>query len=178
LLERDAQTVAGEFSVRAADNQVFRFQFDRKTDVERDQQTIEVARLEPGENVEVTADSPGSALHYARSVHALPSPAPRLVSAGRIRTTRNPIDRIIPAGALAFSGVVSRLNDERVILHTRASGDQTILLRQDTRYVDNGDVVEPADLKPNMRVFVRAGKTLYNEIEAYQVVWGQILIPH
>jgi len=179
LLERDAQTVSGEFSVRVADNQVFRFQFDGKTQVERDQQSIEVARLQPGDSVEVATDSQGAALRYAGSVRVLPSPAPPLmVSAGRVRTLRNPIDRIIPAGTLAISGVVSRLNQERVILHTRASGDQTILLRQDTRYVDNGDVVEQTDLKPNMRVFVRAGKTLYNEIEAYQVIWGQILRPH
>jgi hypothetical protein len=37
--------------------------------------------------------------------------------------------------------------------------------------------VEAAELKPNMRVFVKAGRTLYNEIEAYQVIWGQILMP-
>jgi hypothetical protein len=38
-------------------------------------------------------------------------------------------------------------------------------------------MVEPADLKPNMRVFVRAGRNLYNEVEAYQVIWGTILMP-
>ena len=36
LLERDSQSSSGEFSVRAADNQVFRYQFDRKTYVERE----------------------------------------------------------------------------------------------------------------------------------------------
>jgi hypothetical protein len=25
---------------------------------------------------------------------------------------------------------------------------------------------------------VRAGKDLYNEVEAYQVIWGSILSPH
>jgi len=179
LLERDPQTITGEFSLRAADNQVFRFRFDGKTSVEREQRSIEVARLEPGEEIEVATDVQGSLLRYATGVQVLRSPTPpRLLSAGRVRIYRNPIDRVIPAGTLAFSGVVSRLNGERVILHTRASGDQTILLRQDTRYVDNGDVVDSTDLKPTMRVFVRAGKTLYNEIEAYQVVWGQILMPH
>jgi hypothetical protein len=28
-----------------------------------------------------------------------------------------------------------------------------------------------------MRVFVRAGKDVYQQIEAYQVVWGTILTP-
>jgi hypothetical protein len=28
-----------------------------------------------------------------------------------------------------------------------------------------------------MHVFVRAGKSLYDEIEAYQVVWGDMMSP-
>jgi hypothetical protein len=28
-----------------------------------------------------------------------------------------------------------------------------------------------------MRVFVRAGKNLYEQVEAYQIIWGQILEP-
>ena len=41
VLECDAQNASGELSVRAADNQVFRYQFDRKTYAERDQKLIE-----------------------------------------------------------------------------------------------------------------------------------------
>ena len=51
-------------------------------------------------------------------------------------------------------------------------------LRQDTRYLRDGEVVDANDLQPNMRVFVRAGRTFYNELEAYQVIWGRILMPH
>jgi hypothetical protein len=43
--------------------------------------------------------------------------------------------------------------------------------------LENGDIVDPSALKLNMHVFVRAGKTLYGELEAYQVVWGGILRP-
>ena len=28
-----------------------------------------------------------------------------------------------------------------------------------------------------MRVFVRAGKDVYQQVEAYQVIWGTILTP-
>ena len=52
---------------------------------------------------------------------------------------------------------------------------------------DGADVLTPsedvvaspplASLKPNMRVFVRAGKDLYDQVEAYQVIWGKILDP-
>ena len=184
LLERDPQTTSGEFAVRAGDNQVFRFLFDGQSYVERDQQPIEVARLQPGELVEVVSDEKAdSLLRYARSIHVLPSPAPpRPLSQGRVRAYRSSADRLtseraIPAGALAFSGVVFRLNSDHVVLHTRAAGDQTILLRQDTRYLEDGDLVSSSQLQPNMRVFVRAGRTLYNEIEAYQVIWGTILQP-
>ena len=38
-------------------------------------------------------------------------------------------------------------------------------------------LVDAATLKPNMRVFVRAGKDLYDQVEAYQVIWGTILDP-
>jgi len=179
LLERDAQSTAGELSVRAADKQVFRYRFDAKTYVERDEQTIDVSRLRPGEMVEVVSDgAPASPLRYARTIHVLPVPPPVRPSQGRVRANRAPVDRAIPYGALALAGVVFRLNADRVVLHTRQGGDQTILLRQDTRYLRDGEVVDANDLQPNMRVFVRAGRTFYNELEAYQVIWGRILMPH
>jgi hypothetical protein len=43
--------------------------------------------------------------------------------------------------------------------------------------LDGGEVVDAAALKPNTRVFVQAGKTFYDQVEAYQVVWGEILGP-
>jgi hypothetical protein len=179
LLERDTDGTAGEFSVRAPDNQVYRYQFDRKTYVERDEQMIDVKRLEPGEGVEVVSDIvPGLVLRYARTIHVLPQPKPpRASAAARLRALRPAPDRTMPLGNLTFSGVVFRVTGERIVLHTREGGEQSLLLRKDTRYVQNGEMVEAADLKPNTRVFVRAGKDLYDQVEAYQVVWGTILDP-
>jgi len=184
LIERDPQVDSGELSVRDANNQVFRFLFDGKTSVERDQQSINVSRLQPGYSVEVGSDEvPGSLLRYARTIHVSSAPAsPRTLSQARVRPFRNSADRVMITdrahayGAIALSGVVFRVSPERVVLHTR-DGDQTFLLRPDTRYLDDGDDVSLVELKPNMRVFVRAGKTLYNELEAYEVIWGNILQP-
>lgn len=184
LLERDAQTASGEFSVRLADSEVLRYRFDGRTRVERDRQGIDVARLRPGDTVEVLShDIAGSPLRYASAIRVESTDEPpepvHAVPLGRIRSSyRNSIDRFLPTATLAFSGVVLRSNPEHVILHTRDGVEQTILLRPDTRYLEDGNVVEAGALKPNMRVFIRAGRTLYNEIEAYQVVWGQILMPH
>ena len=63
VLECDAQSASGELSVRAADNQVFRYLFDGKTYAERDQKLIPASRLLPGEKVEIVSDlSPGLTL--------------------------------------------------------------------------------------------------------------------
>ena len=182
LLERDAQVDSGELSVRAADNQVYRFQFDRKTYVEREDQLIDVARLRLGDKVEVVSDKlPASAWRYARTIHVIEDPPPpRPVTAGRLRGYRSPTERTVPTvptGNLTFSGVVRRLSGERLVLHTRDGGEQAVLLRQDTRYLENGELVDFAALAPNLRVFVLAGKDLYEQVEAYQVIWGKILEP-
>jgi hypothetical protein len=62
-----------------------------------------------------------------------------------------------------------------LVLHLRGGDVQTILLRKDTRFLKDGEAMEYADLRSNMRVFVRAGKDIYQQVEAYQVVWGNIL---
>ncbi len=177
LLERDSQT-SGEFSVRAPDNQVYRYQFDRKTYVERETHMIDVQHLAPGEKVEVVADLvPGSVLRYARTIHVLEdAPPPRTLTGGRSRAYRPP-ERAVQTGTLTYSGVVFRLTSDKLILHTRDEGDQSILLRKDTRFLENGEIVDASSLKPNTRVFVRAGKDLYDQVEAYQIVWGKIMDP-
>ncbi len=179
LLERDLNTNAGEFSVRVTDNRVFRYQFDRKTYVERDDQLVDVQRLQPGDRVEVVSDEvAGSPLRYARTVHVLSDQPPRPTLTARPRTGRPSYaaDRTLPTGNLTYSGVVFRLTNEQLVIHTR-TGDQSLLLRKDTRFVQNGEIVDAAELKPNVRVFVRAGKDLWDQVEAYQVIWGRILDP-
>jgi len=190
LLERDAQTDDGEFSVRAAGNQVVRYRFDAKTYVEREERPIDVPRLRPGEKVEVLSDPlSGSLLRYARTIHVIdPAPPPRAATRPGSRLDPALTPAVSPAlgppheplfarGDMTFSGVVSRLSDGRLVLRTRSAGEQTFLLRQDTRFVADGEKVPAAELKTNMRVFVRAGKDVFGHVEAYQVVWGGILLP-
>lgn len=203
LLERDAPALEGQFSIRAEDNQVYRYRFDTKTYVVADGRLTSVAVLTPGERVEVISDSvEGSVLRYARDIHVVADapPVPRarpvgtlgsyglgsttlgssgLGSASRSLSTFDPLSRYypsMPVGDLTFAGVVYRVTGEHVVLHTRL-GDQTILLRRDTRYIRDGEQVDSALLKPNMRVFVRGGKDLWDQVEAYQVFWGEILQP-
>ncbi len=182
LLERDGQA-AGQFSVRLATNEVLRFRFDTLTAVERDRQVIDVPRLKPGEKVEVVWDPiPGLMLRHARSVQVVPDPSaaspPRPPSLSRARSAnRLAEERLLPTGNLTYSGVVSRMNGDRIVLHTRDGREQSLILRKDTRYLLNGDLVDAAVLKLNTMVFVRAGRDMWDQVEAYQVIWGKILAP-
>jgi hypothetical protein len=128
----------------------------------------------------VTVDSdavPGSLLRYAHNIRVWNAPAQLTLADNRVKPgTFSLLERLPQNGNLTFAGVVSRLDSQSLVLRTRA-GEQTLLIRRDTRYVDNGDTVEAAQLHPNMRVFVRAGRNLYEQVEAYQVIWGSILDP-
>jgi hypothetical protein len=176
VLECDSRP-AGEISIRNADNQVLRYQFDRKTYAERNNQLIEASHLAPGEKVEILSDREREyTLRYARTIHVIqPVPPPRPLTMGRYRAPA--AEPTLPSTTTTYSGVISQLTGDHVVLHTREAGDLSILLRKDTRFLEDGQIVEAAKLKPTMRVFVRAGKDVYQQIEAYQVVWGTILTP-
>jgi hypothetical protein len=178
VLECDARPT-GELSIRTVENQVLRYRFDPKTYAERDKRMIEASRVAPGDRVEVVSDRlAGSMVRYARTIHVIePTPPPRPLTQGRLRAYNPKLDTV-RTGNLTYSGVVYGLNATRVLIHTREAGDLAIQLRKDTRYLKDGVMVEAADLQPNMRVFVRAGKDLYDEVEAYQVIWGRILTPN
>lgn len=180
LLECDTAMAAGQFSIRDASNQVFRFAYDGKTYFEREKERSNAAGLRKGDLLEIVSDvSPESILRYARTVHVMePERAPRPSTSGRFRSYRSPIEPWLPMGNLTFSGIVRRLNDQRLVLRTRVGGEKIIRLRSDTRYLKDGSQVEFSTLQPNTRVFIRAGQNLDDDVEAYQVVWGQILDPN
>jgi hypothetical protein len=169
----------GEFTVRTADNQLFHYRFDAKTYVEREDRLIDVARLDPGDKVEVLSDEgPASAVRYARTIHViLREPPRRPRSQDPFTMRRAAVEPYLPLSTMSLAGVVTSLGPDWLILHTREAGNQTVLLRRDTRYLGDGELVEHSDLRPNMRVFIRAGRNLFNEVEAYQIIWGQILEP-
>lgn len=180
LLERDASP-AGEFSLRASDNHVLRYRYDAGTKADREGQSLDVPRLRPGDHIEViseaAADDP---LPHARTVHvsvpvATPVTAHRPATPGRLRPFNAQEERLLPKGDLSFSGVIVSLNGSRLILRTRAAGEQTIVLRTDTRYVENGELAPLGSLRPTMRVFVRGARNFQGDVEGYQVMWGNIL---
>jgi hypothetical protein len=179
LLESEGSPTAGDLSVRALDNRVYRCSYDERTLFERDRSRIAVSSLKAGERIEVVSDRTKSGNRcYARMVHVFEQQPPKFPGyLLRLRVPPRVTESFAPRGNLTFAGVVLRLNTEALVLRTRTGGQETIRLRQDTRYLDSGSAGEAANLQVNTRVYIRAGKNFEDQLEAYQVVWGQIAGP-
>lgn len=177
LLERD-DAPTGELVLRIKTNQVFRYRFDSATRVAREGHDVAVQRLEPGDQMEVRSDMlPGATLRYATEIQVSASAPARQAAAARRRVAQGAAVRAVTPANLLLSGTVAQLADGRLTLRTRDGAAQEIILRADTRYLANGELVGRTALRPNMRVSVTAARTVLGDVEAYQVVWGGILTP-
>jgi hypothetical protein len=181
LIERDeAQT--GELIVRLRDNRVYSFQFDARTYVEKEKKAVAVKDLATGDTLEILSDAGKEPRErYARTVKVVTeepeTPSPRIRLRRRAEWEPSLLDQLYPRGNLTFAGIVASVGRDSLLLRTRDRTEKRILLRRDTRYLREGVQVDAAALGVNTRVFVRAGKNLYDEVEAYQVIWGDILKP-
>jgi len=174
-------TRSGQFLFRASSaDRVYSCSYDEKTYIERDNERITLALAQAGDHVELVADRKlGSSLCYARTVHVL-VPQPVFFAPGvrpRLRPVSASSAPFTPHPNLSFSGVVVRLTSDALILRSRAGEQRTVLLRPDTRYLAQGQTAEPSNLPVNTVVFIRGARNLYDQVEAYQVIWGEILQP-
>ena len=190
LLESDTGET-GELSIRAQNNRVYWYVYDTRTYVERENRLSSVPKRRKGDELEIVSDSgPDALLRYARTIHvvvapSLPEARQPKQSQGRYAMPRRPViredplksDLLMMRGNLTFAGQVCQLNDVRFVLRTRSDGEKIIYFRPDTRFLKDGGVVAPNSLRLNTRVYVRGGKNLDGEIEAFQVIWGEILSP-
>jgi hypothetical protein len=170
---------AGEFTFQAPENHVYFCSYDEKTYFEREKRRITIAGTEKGDRLEVVSDQRmGSSVCYARTVHVMDDP--RIVKVPGVRPHPRPVttpDLAATRGTMNFSGVVLKVTPEMLYMRSRAGERSSIRLRPDTRYLMEGQPADVGSLRANLVVFVRTGKNLDNEVEAYQVVWGQILQP-
>jgi hypothetical protein len=180
LLAWSGTVARGELVFRNADARVFQCSFDERSYFERSNQRISVATLNRGDRVEVLADHKiGSGICYARIVQMVDAEPFKTAARPRARpaTYRSASDLFAPRGDMTFAGIILKVSPEELLLRTRANGRRIILLRPDTRFLGEGQSLEFGSLLVNTRVFIRAGKNLDDQIEAYQVIWGDILEP-
>jgi hypothetical protein len=179
MVSWQGSSTGGEIRIKNADDIIYDCQFDVRTYFERDLQRISVSGLRPGDAVEVVADrKPGSTACYARTVQVVDQHAQKLAPGvrPRLRTSPSPTEAWAPRGNLSIAGVVVNRAKYSLTLKTR-NGTETLVLRPDTRYVGSGLRVDAEALNVNQRVFVRAGRNLDGDVEAYQVMWGEIVSP-
>jgi hypothetical protein len=179
MIEWQGTANAGKFTVRTAENQVYSCHFDGFSYMERDGQRIGASALKSGDKLEIIADhKPGTASCYARTIRVAENRAAVVNPGYRVNLRPSPrtstADLLYPRGNMTFAGVVLRMNPEMIVLRTRTEHEKVVRLRQDTRYLDSGEPSTRGTLAVNTRVFVRAGRNLDDEVEAYQVIWGQI----
>jgi hypothetical protein len=153
-----------------ADGQTIQCGLDNKTYMERDGQRIFAGALQLNDPLEIIADRQASAgTCYARSVRIV-APGTRLI----VRPYRSSLEYLYPRGNMTFSGVVRRVNANVMVLRTKDEPERLILLREDTRFLQSGFPVFRENLAVNTRVFIRGGRNIDNDLEAYQVIWGEI----
>ena len=171
----------GQFTFRASENHTYFCTFDHKTYFERETQRTTMAGIDIGDRLEIVSDErPGSHLCYARTVHVID--APRLYVVPGVRPHLKKVAATSPflpppRGNIAVSGAVLHVYSDLLVLRSRAGKQQVIQLRPDTRYLADGQTTDWSSLAVNTVVYVRAGKNLDNQLEAFQVVWGAILQP-
>jgi hypothetical protein len=169
----------GDLSLRQSSGDVLLCHYDARTVLERDHRAARMATLEPGEPVQVLADRrSNSGLCYARIVEVV-NPALELArTREKARAAKaNEVAaaaKFSPKGDRDLAGVVLRCDGRTLLLRTRG-GDATLVLRPDTRYLQDG--LRMDTVKVNERVSVRAGMDIYGNLQAYQVLWGDFVSP-
>ncbi len=170
LVSWEGSPVKGLLLARNHDGDVQGCGFDSLSILELSRRRVTVSKLEPGDPIEIITDhKPGSRDCYIRMLQVIPpAPPPKRARAA----VKRPVFEL-PHGDRTVSGVIIRRDARSITVRTR-DGDQTLLLRKDTRYVADGAQQDTSALAVNARVFVRAGPNLDGVIEAYQVMWGEI----
>jgi len=181
LIEWEGTAASGEFAIRTVPTfQVYRIFYDARTEFYFNGQRFSMADARPGDVFEVAAEPPpgntGSRAQLVRVIKRAPEPLLPPPPRRRSRPRAVPFaDDRFPRGNLTVAGVVVRVDPGALVLRTRRDGEKTFVLRPDTRYIEDGAPVEGSALRVNTPVFVRAGKNFNQELEVYQVIWGQIL---
>lgn len=170
------QAEAGVLQVRQASGSILRCGFDTHTWIERDRKRVQMDALDYGVPVEVLTDTRAGRC-YTRTVRLNPPVAAIPLTRRSATATRSSFESIFPRGNLTFAGVVIRRSPTLLVVRTRTEPEKMVTLREDTRYLDSGLPTSASELAVNTRVFIRGGKNFENDLEAFQVVWGEIAGP-
>jgi hypothetical protein len=173
----DGSKTLGVLRARAASGEISTCGFDAKTYLEFEKRRVSVDQLREGDPLEILASRrPGETACYILSLEVI---APAKVARPNRRVDVTPTQAARPAavrhGNRNIAGVVIQITAGSVTLRTR-TGEESFLLRRDTRYFGNGLRMERDDVRGNQRVSVEASRNLDGEMEAFQLTWGELSV--
>lgn len=171
---------AGGFNLSTRNRRMRICTFDTETYLTSKGSKISAEDVRAGNIVEVVVDRRGEPGRcHALTIYVLPELTARTSAdyLGALERQRHVIDHIFPRGNLTFAGIVLESDSDHMVVRTRSEGRKTLQLRNDTRYTDDGRPSDTSMLEVNTRIFIRAGRGIDGELEAYQVIRGRILIP-
>jgi hypothetical protein len=173
--EWNGSSSAGTFLFQTPDEQQHTCAFSSRTYFELDHKRAFITTLQAGHTVEVLSERiPEPPLCRALIVRVVVENPSTL----RVRRPFTPVtEPILPRGNLLFTGIVVRTDDDALLLRTRAGQSHWIQLRKDTRFSAEGVAARREDLPLNRPVHIRAGRSFENDIEAFSIMWGEILKP-
>jgi len=176
LVDREGNAETGQISVRSPDFFVHVFLCDADTEIWREDRPARWPALREGDIVEVHCAGAAGPRCRARLIRVIaPAPATRATKTLPRWAPPDWNSNPFPRGNLLVAGSIAEIHPDHLRLRLRGGARQLLRLREDTRFLAEGLPAERPELRVNMRVFVRAGRSLEGELEAFQVMWGRIL---
>lgn len=179
VVEWQVTAEGGEFAWRGGDLRRRKCAVNSSTYYMTGDKRVAADRIQKGATIEFIAGSdPASEAEcvaltvYLRLPPLRRSPVTDFTSAGRAPVL---LDNLWPRGNLTFAGVVQHIDARELRLRTRKGEEHVLVLRDDTSYRKQGRRSSHGELTEQTEVYVRAGRNLFGEVEAYHVIWGEIL---
>lgn len=164
-----------QIQIQLANGKTMPCAVDGRTYLDRERRRLALKDLKAGDFLELVTERHGPLRPcFARMIH---------VSAGQLRfggrfevgQVKRATETISPRGNVNLSGLVRDLQQHWLEIRTRQGEVFRLKLRPDTVFSRDGVRVTQTELAPNQRVNVRCGYSLDGELEAYHLVWGDIL---
>lgn len=174
LLEWNVRGLAGDLLMEQGEDgpRRWRCQVTNDTFLSRASIRIHPAGVRVGDTLEIVAEGAPTTC-VARTIYIRPPDMRRMRA--KLAMSRSTLDSLWPRGLLTFSGIVNRVEGDRLYVQTRKFGSKSFALRNDTVFSNGGRNVDVASLASQTRVFLRANRTYEGDLEVYQVIWGDIL---
>jgi hypothetical protein len=179
LVEWTGSDTVGHLVFRTARDEIHRCAFTGRTYFELEHRRTRISAIRSGEPLEVLSEkviSPPSCraliVRVLRQQPAAAQGSPRLR-----RPFGSPTESFAPRGNLSLSAIAVRVEEPYLWIRTRSGESHMLVMRDDTRLAGSGLPATWNTIPLQRPLHIRAGRNAYMELEAYSIIWGEILQP-